>query len=139
MRSFALAAGMLTVMSLAAACREGGRNDIGGTWVLDHFANESGDVSALVPEPPTLILDGGDASGNSGCNLFSGQYRLESNALSFEALQTTERACLDAERNDQERRYYAALAATARVHLDGDTLELRDADGAPLLVFERAS
>ena len=87
-------------------------------------------VSAgLGGEVPYIRLrsDTARVEGFSGCNSLFGQYeRSGSDRLRFERLGSTRRACVDSIPADHERRFMAALTATRRYAIRGDTLTLLD-------------
>jgi len=87
-------------------------------------------VSAgLGGEVPYIRLrsDTARVEGFSGCNSLFGQYeRSGSDRLRFERLGSTRRACADSIPADHERRFMAALTATRRYAIRGDTLTLLD-------------
>jgi heat shock protein HslJ len=126
-----------TVM-LAAACAgraasdgeqvaPGGSSPEGTAWKLvevgGHTARTTGG------DQPTLHLDPAQnrASGNTGCNGYSGPYELRADSLTFGALVSTRRACVDDGMNRQEGELMRALEANRRWRMAGDTLVL---DGA---------
>jgi heat shock protein HslJ len=120
-----------------AACGDREAPAIEGTWELAALYADGREVPAIAGARPVLLLQGGKATGNSGCNLFSASYTLASSRLHFAELVTTERACAEPDRNEQEARFYAALSLVDRVLGHGAALELGDADGQRLLVFRR--
>jgi putative lipoprotein len=96
-------------------------------------------AGATVPpeaRDPVLRLeataDGATFAASAGCNRFAGTARLEGDTLAFGPARTTRMACpppLDA----AETALAAALAATTRWRIDGDTLRLLDTGGSVLL------
>jgi heat shock protein HslJ len=85
--------------------------------------------AGLGGEVPYIRLrsDTARVEGSSGCNSLFGQYeRGGSGGLRFDRLGSTRRACTDSIPADQERRFMAALAATRRYTIRGDTLTLFD-------------
>ncbi len=81
----------------------------------------------------------GTVSGNSGCNSFSGTYATSGDQLSIAQLAVTQRACADPEVDAAEQQFLAALPRVATWDRSGQTLTLRDADGAAQLVLVPAS
>jgi heat shock protein HslJ len=79
---------------------------------------------------PTLTFAAGEprASGNGGCNQFSGPYTQNGASLSFGPLVSTRRACADEAANRQETAYLAALQSTTRYAVYDDLLVLYAAD-----------
>ncbi len=76
--------------------------------------------------------------GNSGCNVFGGNYTLTGSALKLSDINSTLRACADQSLNDQEAQYYAALNAVATYEITGGQLILKDANSRTVLAFDRA-
>lgn len=86
---------------------------------------------------PNLILREGDPrfTATVGCNQVTGSYTLDGDKLTFGLGATTLMACpppLDV----REGRLSHALAQTAAWRIDGQTLELLDAGGAPLALLQ---
>src|SRR5262245_33539681 len=85
---------------------------------------------------PALVTGGSDrahlrfvgdsalVSGGTGCNRFSGSFTHDGTALHFPPLATTQMACMDQAVADQEHAFLAALGATERYAMAGDTLTL---------------
>jgi heat shock protein HslJ len=73
--------------------------------------------------------------GHTGCNRMMGSYTLQGNALHFGQLATTRMACPDGV-GQNEAAFLKALEAAAQWSIQGETLELRDSQGARLAVFE---
>jgi heat shock protein HslJ len=73
----------------------------------------------------------GKASGNAGCNTYSGDYRADGKALKVGPLAGTRMFCdKPAGVMDQEKQYLAALQSAATYEITGRTLTIRDAGGA---------
>ena len=75
----------------------------------------------------TLSTEDSRASGSSGCNQMGGAYTLNGESLQFSQMISTKMAC-EPQLMDQESRIHAALEATRRWAISGDTLILY-ADG----------
>jgi heat shock protein HslJ len=111
----------------------------GSRWDLTAYASDG----ELVPVPWTveamLTLDIGVASGNDGCNSFTGTYVLEGESLTFgDEIAQTLAACPEDE-TTVSTAYLAALPAVATWAITEGTLQLSDADGGVVLVFEQPS
>lgn len=90
-------------------------------------------------EPYLLLLPGAEArfSATAGCNMMTGGFTLEADALGFGTVAATRMACppsLDA----LETGFAAVLAATAGFDSDGHRLRLRDGEGRVRARFEAA-
>lgn len=108
----------------------------GLTWQLQRQAVE-GELAAL-PEDlaVTLLMEGGQASGNGGCNQYFGEYTRDGDALTFGAIGSTEMYCEGA--SDVEALYLANLAAVASGFSTGGALLMTDAAGDTILEFTPA-
>jgi heat shock protein HslJ len=82
---------------------------------------------------------GGQAGGSGGCNSYGSQYQVQDGTISFDAIFTTEMACLDEGVMDQEQRYYQALQAAETYKLAGDQLKITSGDGQTVLTFTKAA
>jgi heat shock protein HslJ len=73
-------------------------------------------------------------TGFSGCNSLMGSYVLDGNELKFDQVGGTLMACT----GDMalEREFLAMFGDVSRWQIEGETLELQDAGGKPLAVFE---
>ena len=105
----------------------------GAPWVAQEIAT----LPVLAEHPATLeVKADGSVSGKSGCNGFAGASTLQGDSIAFGALAATKMGC-PGPQMEQEGRYFAALAASRRYLLDGDTLRLLDAGGATLVLYRR--
>jgi copper homeostasis protein (lipoprotein) len=83
-----------------------------------------------MPEPHIVLQkEGSRLRGHAGCNSMSGGYTLSGDALRFEPMAMTRRACLGDGANALESAFVAALGATASYRIIAASLELRDAEG----------
>lgn len=83
-------------------------------------------------EPHMILRDDGRFNGFSGCNRFTGQYRIEDEYLIFDSVASTRESCPD---DSIEEPLFDALADTAGVNLRGTSMKLLDADGSLLGEF----
>jgi heat shock protein HslJ len=88
---------------------------------------------------PTLVFDsGGQVSGNTGCNQYSGTVTLSGTSITFSPLTTTRMACLDTTMMGQERHYLEEIVGAKSYELDGNgELRLLDANGSTLIRLTR--
>lgn len=106
----------------------------GITWQLERQAVDGvmsavpGDVSV------TLLLQDGEASGNGGCNQYSGSYTRDGDQLTLGPIIATEMFCPDGG-SEVEAAYFANLPAVASAFSTGGTLVMADAGGESLLEF----
>ncbi|MBS0293442.1 MAG: META domain-containing protein [Proteobacteria bacterium] len=80
-----------------------------------------------------LQRDGDRATGSGGCNRFVARYRIDGGRLQFHFLSSGMRLCL--KDGTSELAYMQQLTLVAAYMQRGRALELRDADGKPLLRF----
>ena len=74
--------------------------------------------------------DSARVSGSTGCNRFTGTFTRAGQTLRFgPTMATTRMACVELQINQQERAFLAALQATQRYEVTGDTLTLSGASG----------
>lgn len=86
----------------------------------------------------TLAFDEqGRVSGSAGCNRFSAHFETGPGTVRIEAPAATRMACPEPGVMAQEQAFLRALEALRTARIEGDQLELRDADGA-LQVSARA-
>lgn len=71
----------------------------------------------------------GSVTGRGGCNNFTGTYTLDGGTITFSEFASTMMGCDEAVM-EMEDKYLAALAAASTVERSGDSLTLRDGDGA---------
>ncbi|MGZ8414260.1 MAG: META domain-containing protein [Gemmatirosa sp.] len=71
-----------------------------------------------------FAADSGRVSGDAGCNRFAGPYVRDGASLRLGPLVSTRRACIDDGATRQEMEVLAALEATRRHAITGDTLVL---------------
>lgn len=129
-----------TAALLAAACATGAT---GGTtapfedvdWRL---LDVGGQPAVAGPSGVRLRFqsDSPRAFGDGGCNRFGGAYVRDGASLRIGPLLSTRRACVDEAANRQETAVLAALEATRRYGLTGDTLVL-SGDAGPLVRWVR--
>ncbi|HEX9797643.1 MAG TPA: META domain-containing protein [Anaerolineales bacterium] len=105
------------------------------SWQLENFNGED----PVGDRPLTLNFVDGQATGGAGCNSFGGNYRQQSNLLTFSELTRTLMACPGAQGvMDQEQAYLEALGAVERFELRNGSLVLLTGSGE-LLVFSQTS
>ena len=111
----------------------------GITWILEQQAVDGPTMLARLPQLvlASLVMEDGNAGGNSGCNSWFGDYTLEGDSLTFGPLGSTMMAC-PGPAMAVEQAFIANLGAGASWTSDGATLTLRDADGSAIMLFEAA-
>ena len=86
---------------------------------------------------PHIVLrrEGSRVNGFAGCNSLAGGFRLDREMLGFGNLAMTRMACVG-EGDALEAAFTKALGSTVFWRITGNTLELRDAQGAPRMTLE---
>ncbi|PWB55222.1 MAG: hypothetical protein C3F13_04730 [Anaerolineales bacterium] len=115
--------------------------DLSGTsWESTGYNNGKQAVTGPL-QGTTLTADfgkDGTLSGNSGCNTFSGGYKVNGNQITIGPLASTMMACSDpAGVMDQEAQYLAALQSAATYQIEGNVLQLRTKDDALAAMFNK--
>jgi heat shock protein HslJ len=125
----------LAVLLVACTGPGAGGGLIDTAWSLNTIAGQP------VAAPASLLLRDGRATGNTGCNPFSGSARISGNDIAFGPMITTKMACLPQAKMDQEAALLAAFAATTHWRIDGGalvlTLVLSDGRGQDRLRFSQ--
>lgn len=127
----------IMLQQVQAAPTTGGADKLSGTdWTLA----ELGGKPAVPGEgkPAHLVLHKkGKLSGSTGCNELMGTYIAQQGALQFTPAGTTMKMCSPAV-VQQEQAFLAALKATTKYKIEGDTLELMNNEQV-LAKFQAAS
>jgi heat shock protein HslJ len=101
------------------------------TWVLTSLENSH----PIDGRQLTIQFENGQVSGNAGCNSYGGSYTIKADEISFDAIFSTEMACLEPEGlMKQEQAYLGLLQAASR--FEATEGELRVFVGEdPLLIY----
>jgi heat shock protein HslJ len=112
---------------------------VGSTWRVAGFNNgRQALVSPILGTTLSLqFVQGGQLAGSSGCNRFTAPIKLESTRVHIGTPVTTRKRCAGAGVMEQEQQFLAALPTAASLRLEGESLELRRADGAIALSLRR--
>ena len=97
--------------------------------ISDALDGTSWELVAISKHPPieesqiSILFEGGQASGSSGCNHYGGGYKISGNKIVFDAMAMTEMACADSDLMDQEIEYMDHLENAQRFEIrDGQLL-----------------
>lgn len=128
------ASAVVLVAGLAAAaagCGDGvgadaGDVDLGGAWYLVSGSDAEGPLD-LAGREVTLVVDGDEVGGTSGCNQYFGTLTVDGDAVDVTGLGGTEMAC-EPPPMELERRYLGALDAVERGVRTGEDLTLAGRD-----------
>jgi heat shock protein HslJ len=124
---------LLLASLLLSACSAGDKSLAGGTWALTAYGPQ-GATTPVSPGSQASITfnDDGTVTGNSGCNSFGGEYKVDGDQVTFSGLVSTLMAC-DESLMTQEGTVFKVLDGTAMYKIDGSTLTLTN--GGMTLVF----
>lgn len=114
---------LVSTVVILGACADGPPADQpileGTAWVLTAIDG----AAPIEAARPTIEFEGGQVSGNAGCNQFGGSYRVDGNAIEFSDLYSTEMFCMEPEgAMDQEQTYLELLRAARRFELTNGRL-----------------
>ena len=113
--------------------------DLGGTsWqVLSYNNGKQAVVSVINGTTLTAeFVQDGRLTGNAGCNNYTAGYKIDGKRITIEPAASTRMMCGQPEGvMEQEQQYLAALSTAATYRIDGDTMEMRTADGALAAMF----
>jgi len=113
----------------------------GTKWLLVGFTSPTDGANFTVPMSitPTLVLGDGTASGNAGCNTFTGSWSVEGDVIEFTGpVTSTEVPCEDPGKSI-EVAYLSNLGLVDRVEMRGENLFMYKADALPELEFMPAN
>ncbi len=133
----ALSATLVVTIPITVAAQGEAATPVGVEWHLAGYAVD-GEIG-IVPWQidATLLLEGGVATGSTGCNQFSGNYTLDGTSLTFDpAVAMTRMACPD-DQSAVEDGYLVNLPQTATWTIEDGALMLADAAGDHILGFEQ--
>ncbi|WP_411700552.1 META domain-containing protein [Conyzicola sp.] len=106
------------------------------SWLLTSGTDTSGAFD-LDDASITLEIDDNVASGNSGCNSYTGDFGGTADGVSFGPFASTRMACSPETVMTLEARYLKALEAADTATVDGDTLTLSLNDDVLELVYSQ--
>lgn len=136
-RAGAVLAGLVAMLALAACSgitgmrSQQGRPALADTqWVLQTLNG----AAVLAGTSITAQFSESEIGGSSGCNSYSGRYRVNGAAIQIEEVATTAMACIDPEGGmDQEALYIEILLSVNTFELNAGQLTLRAGDGRRLI------
>ena len=126
----------LVALLMLSACVSNSNNLAGTSWKLASY----GPVSAPIPAAPgveTMLTFGTDGklSGNLGCNIMGGDYKVNNQNIVFGSVYGTEMACLDESGMSQESFAFQVLQGTVGFQINSNTLTITSANGNNVLIF----
>ena len=112
----------------------------GSSWEPTAYNNGKQAVVGML-DGTTLTADfgkDGTLSGNSGCNQYTGEFKVTGNQITIGPLASTMMACSEPEGvMDQETQYLAAIQSAATYEIEGNVMQLRTKDDALAAIFNR--
>jgi heat shock protein HslJ len=105
----------------------------GSSWRATGINNGKGGVASPLADSKVTISfarDGKGVSGSGGCNTFTATWKAEGNALAFTPAGATRLTCAAPGVMAQEQAFFKALESVATMRMEGDSLDLRTAQGA---------
>jgi len=123
---------LILAVYLLSACsvfpNTGGNSLNGTSWKLTSLGKDG-----VIPKTGiTLSFEDGQGSGDSGCNLYGGNYQVNGNEIKFEQIASTSMACLDPSVMEQESSYLQFLGEAQRFELADGQLQIYRSDGEAL-------
>jgi heat shock protein HslJ len=99
-----------------------------GPWKLTSYGPAASPQPAVSNAEAGLTFNqDGTVSGNSGCNGFGGNYKVEDDKITFDQITSTLMAC-DEARMAQENAVHQVLTDTATYKIEGSNLSLTNND-----------
>jgi heat shock protein HslJ len=108
----------------------------GSNWKLFSYTLFGKDHSPVADRDATLMFTADGISGSSGCNSFTGEYKLKNNTLTTDGLASTKMACPGGAM-DQERAVLEILQGSPEVRQSTNQLIVQGQNGR--LVYQRTS
>jgi heat shock protein HslJ len=109
----------------------------GTPWrLLSYIDGKGNQVDVLPGSQITALFEGGNLSGNAGCNEYNASYQLQEDKLTLGNAASTMKYCGTPEGvMEQEGAYLTALAQTATYKIVENRLQLLNADGKTILTY----
>jgi len=114
----------------------------GSSWEAISYNNGKGGVVSLIigTQITAVFGEDGELTGNASCNDYFGPYEADGENISMGPFGTTRKACPEPEGiMEQESGYLAALETAATYKIDGDTMNMRTAEGSTVANFQRVT
>lgn len=104
----------------------------GSAWVVTgHNNGREAVVSTLADTTMTANFgEDGSLTGSAGCNNYMTTYEIDGESMTIQPPASTRKLCPGEGVMDQEAEFLQALTTVATYRIDGNTMELRTADGA---------
>lgn len=117
-----------------------GADALRGSWEVTSLYTGDAISSPVAGSKLTLVFDGKQVSGDSGCNTYSGPFETSgTDAITLGPLASTQRACADEAVGTQEQQYLAALGLAKTYEVTGNRLTLFRDGGTIAVTATRAT
>ena len=130
-----------TLLGMMLSACSTAENLDGTSWAMTSYRDSQGNLVDILPDTiVTADFQAEQVSGNVTCNNYSGPYQTPGNNIKIGPLVPTLRECVGPDGiMAQEADFLRAMEAAAQYEIKGDTLEMLDAQGATILVFNRST
>jgi len=120
------------VSLLLSACSPGESRSLEGSWEVRELVSE--DSAGGPSDGLTMILEGGEAYGFSGCNTYTFRYQTEGESIEVGDVVVTRLACKQEGVMDTERAFLLALTETSSWNISGSSLTFSGVDSSVAFV-----
>jgi heat shock protein HslJ len=110
----------------------------GTTWMVSGYNDGRGGFSSPLRDTEiTAVFDeDGGLVGSAGCNQYTTSFEIDGESIAVGLLAISLKMCGEPEGiMEQEQAFASALAAVSTFTIEGDQLEMRDAEGTRMLAF----
>jgi heat shock protein HslJ len=117
------------------ACGRQATKSLENDWNLISYGPVSNSVRAVENVDAFVrFTSDGKFSGDVGCNIFNGNYKIEGEKIIFTSISSTKMACKDVI-GEQEKAVLHVFSGTSVFLLDGNTLSITSEDGDTIIVL----
>ena len=122
---------------MLSACGRQAEKSLESNWRLMAYGPVSNSVPAVENVDAFVeFTSNGKFSGDVGCNIFNGNYKIEGEKIIFTSVSSTKMACKNII-GEQEKAVLHVFSGTSVFLLDGNTLSITSEDGGTLIVLAR--
>ena len=126
---------LLVASLVLSGCASQGKS-LEGNWILTSHGPGASPIPSVADSQASITFNkDGTISGNSGCNSFGGEYKVDRDQVTFNALASTLMACSEP-LMDQEGIVFQVLNGTATYEIKGETLTI--SNNGMVLVYTAA-
>jgi len=126
---------LLVASLVLSGCASQGKS-LEGSWTLTSYGPGASPIPSVADSQASITFNNdGTISGNSGCNSFGGEYKVDGDQVTFNALVSTLMACSEP-LMAQEGIVYQVLNGTASYEIKGEILTI--SNNGMVLVYTAA-